>query len=818
MKLEKIYFDAYKSLLNKTLNVTYGCIGFVGINESGKTNLLEAISILGNNKKLKSNDTPRMSKAYNPKIRFEFKLTKEEKRIIKEQLISDLDKHSLIKKLFKGTDLSLILNVEYDKHKKDEIRYFTLNEIELNDNILIRKNERDITDFKVLISGKFLPLSEINLIEKNVLETQKNYLGNCKKLDKIKNDLIISEKELNDLLGKTENNNTVKKAQEGESLEVQKESKEILEKRKEIEILKKSKNETEEKIGEYNLYEIILINKQQLEKNFENIEITEKSIENVKNKINELEKITPRNPQQNALLNQKQTEIKKSKNNLDNLAKERETLENLIQDLEQDIEEKFTDDINELKNHFSDKLINKLSSWLPNVVYWEHSDSYILESNTQFEEILEKSSLAELSRPLVNVFRICLGIKNMDELKKSIEEIRQDENERTRLNDTFNRKFGEFLDEVWSDYDQKIKISLEEHQIRIQFFDPECISASYYSMHERSQGCQTFISFLLTIGAEAKKDVLKNTVLLLDEPETHLHPSGVRYMLNELIKISENNNIVLYATHSIFMIDRNNFNRHIILIKEKELTEIVPSTNERIGFFLQEEVLYGALNINLSKDFKSSSQFNFVLEGDGDAILFQHFYEKILSTNEKPFQDKYTSFYHGGGCKGITKYFNTAPIHLGTKWIIILDKDDPADKLRKIVEGRYKDYLKKDVFVFQYEKNNLKELEMEDILPKSIIVESYIETLKTYDDSVDISTIEKLVDESEPFFKYNQTIIEKFSKSIDGDFKALFKELLNKRIKKELENNKSKADFSKNFSEYEKWANGMIKEISDGVK
>jgi predicted ATP-dependent endonuclease of OLD family len=41
-----------------------------------------------------------------------------------------------------------------------------------------------------------------------------------------------------------------------------------------------------------------------------------------------------------------------------------------------------------------------------------------------------------------------------------------------------------------------------------------------------------------------------NKVILLDEPETHLHPSGQKYLRNELLKISENN-LVIYATHSI---------------------------------------------------------------------------------------------------------------------------------------------------------------------------------------------------------------------------------------------------------------------------
>lgn len=62
MNLKKVYFDAYKSLLNVELEINEKCIGFVGINESGKSNVLNAINKLNNDEKLKASDTPKMEK------------------------------------------------------------------------------------------------------------------------------------------------------------------------------------------------------------------------------------------------------------------------------------------------------------------------------------------------------------------------------------------------------------------------------------------------------------------------------------------------------------------------------------------------------------------------------------------------------------------------------------------------------------------------------------------------------------------------------------------------------------------------------------
>jgi energy-coupling factor transporter ATP-binding protein EcfA2 len=246
-------------------------------------------------------------------------------------------------------------------------------------------------------------------------------------------------------------------------------------------------------------------------------------------------------------------------------------------------------------------------------------------------------------------------------------------------------------------------------------------------MQERSQGCQSFISFLLTVGAEASSKVLINMILLLDEPETHLHPKGVRYMLQELIKIANHGNNVFYATHSIFMIDREKYERHVILTKKNEKTILQPSIKDRIGYFMQEEVLYKALDINLNTDFKTANIFNFVFEGEGDAVLFQKFYS-LLIEKDQPFAIGNSSFYHGGKCNDIIDYFSRNPIQLGSKWIFIIDNDDPAIKLRKFLEKKYNSYLNKDVYIFQYNIEGKTGTELEDILPDDYIEKTVHET------------------------------------------------------------------------------------------
>ncbi len=303
----------------------------------------------------------------------------------------------------------------------------------------------------------------------------------------------------------------------------------------------------------------------------------------------------------------------------------------------------------------------------------------------------------------------------------------------------------------------------------------------------------------------------------MDEPESHLHPSGVRFMLKELIKIADAGNIVLFATHSIFMIDREYYDRHIILEKKDEHTLIKPSSQDRIGFFMQEEVLYSTLDIDLNKDFNSTNRYNFVFEGDGDAVIFEHYYNNILSGDDIPFATKNTSFYHGGKCSDIIKYFSHRPIQLGTKWIFILDRDKPADDLKKFIEGKYKQYLNRDVFVYQYLNKSKKQddIEFEDLLPINLMNEIYEETAKNQDFEFDVKKLKKVIKKNISFSSYNKQIMEDFLEGNNKDeFKEKLKEILNSTIKKKVEECKDSDMFKKEFPDYAIWANEIIENIN----
>ncbi len=808
MLLNKIYFEAFKSLLKKELEITQNCIGFVGVNESGKSNVLEAIRVLGDERKLEMSDTPRMAKENHPKLIFQFGLSAEENKSLEKVIKNILKEYVEIENELLPANINIKYNVIYDRNENKEKRYFDLPEIKLDKNYYYLIPSKTVNEYQVKTENGYKELNESIIITKKEIKLTEEIEKKAEELHEYDMKLINIKRELESTTITDENN---KDDNNGQKEIV--ENKYIAEKNAEMNKIIDKINTLKEELKDYRNIELLKNVQKDIEEYQTTINSETVNKQDLLEKINTLE--NSQNEAQNKQLIDFRNKLKKVEQSITIIQQKLNTANKKYELLNEKITTKYSDDKSLVYEYIKEPITEYLKSILPNVIYWKYNDNYLLSSEVAFDEILSKNSISDISRPLFNVFRIGLGINTIDELKNKIIETQEESNERSRISKKLTTGINAFLKSIWKDYNQDLSITLEKERLRVEVFDPKKEDASYYAMIERSQGCQTFISFLMTIGAEAKHGVLENTVLLLDEPETHLHPSGAKYMLEELIKIASNN-IVLFATHSIFMIDRKNYNRHIILKKENELTEIKPAFSDRIGYFMQEEVLYTALDINLNKDFDSTNINNFVFEGDGDAYLFEYFYNNILNKTEIPFKKEESNFYHGGKCNDIQHYLISKPIQLGTKWIFILDSDKPADALRKFIEGKYKKYTESDIFIYQYHSESIRNAELEDILPNEVKKNAYRKMFE--------ETNAKMIndEEYESILKSNENFSEQFNHicTVSGlekeKVKGIYKNILNKKIKEDIESNKK--EIKNNYDNYYKWISEVTKNIKELLK
>ena len=409
---------------------------------------------------------------------------------------------------------------------------------------------------------------------------------------------------------------------------------------------------------------------------------------------------------------------------------------------------------------------------IPSIIFWEFDNKNLLPSEISFEDFLLGDDPYSNSTPLYNIFILSerLGISDADDLIVKVNTWKADSSMRRKDSAIINEDINKYIKSIWEDYDQELNIELEENKITIHINDPNSAIKNYYEMGSRSQGFKVFISFILNIAAEADNETISNFILILDEPETHLHPSGVRFMKNELLKLSEKN-YVFYATHSIFMIDRKNLKRHIIIKKTGEETTLKPLERNTI---LQETVIYEALGTTV--DEFSIRNKNIVFEGEMDLILFEAFIQNCLPKKDNNLLEY--EIFDGGGTKQINNFFSDKIIPKDSMWLLVLDNDKPGQNLKENIL-KNNPLLKNNMVFYSY--SDKIDFELEDILPQELIKKTVDNVVQVLGIKVvsDFKIESKNISSSVAEFKgRNRILSEKASL-----FEEKFKEFLINEIK-----------------------------------
>jgi predicted ATP-dependent endonuclease of OLD family len=201
-------------------------------------------------------------------------------------------------------------------------------------------------------------------------------------------------------------------------------------------------------------------------------------------------------------------------------------------------------------------------------IFWTADDKYLINSPIELDSFAANPD--SVSVPLKNCFNLA-GYTNIIETINNL----KDSTDIEYLQDKLGLAVTNHLKNAWPGHPVKITFSINDRKINLHIKDEGSLSKAKTTA-QRSDGFKQFISFLLTVSAENKNKQLSNSFLLIDEPETHLHPQAQQYFLDELKDISkkERNNIVLFATHSTFMIDQEDLSRNFRVIKINDETNI----------------------------------------------------------------------------------------------------------------------------------------------------------------------------------------------------------------------------------------------------
>lgn len=350
-------------------------------------------------------------------------------------------------------------------------------------------------------------------------------------------------------------------------------------------------------------------------------------------------------------------------------------------------EENLTDGYALLNNenfneYFEDIVTSFFIEHEPLVSVWKPSSEYLLY-NANLNTFKEKIGS---NKPLYNIFKLS-GYGDKKAIKEAIDKITNARN-RSRLESRLNDALNDYISKVWNNRIDLIIEITETGNFSLLIKDKGNENKhDRFSITERSEGAQQFLSLILSLSLETKNRERKNELILIDEPEVHLHPSGIRDLAKELLKIGIDNYVFL-ATHSPFMIDKKYKERHFIVKKNNkaitELKRIKDSDN-----LIDDEVLREAFGIDVYKDLLNPHSV--LVEGASDKILLQ----KALSC--MGFDNIGITNGHGSNITTLVSKLNYDDINV----LVVLDDDEEGRKDKEKIIKTGGIYSEENVFTIR---------------------------------------------------------------------------------------------------------------------
>lgn len=405
-------------------------------------------------------------------------------------------------------------------------------------------------------------------------------------------------------------------------------------------------------------------------------------------------------------------------------------------------------------------LRNEINSQIHEIIYWTNSPQYLINEPINIQEFSKNTNI---SIPLKNIFSLA-GINN-DTLASRISSALLSGEERSELENILSDASTFHINKLWPEHPINIKIRIEETSICTIIIEDKDRKHRHFKMGQRSEGFKHFISILLTLSIQNLTHELTNKIILIDEPENSLHPSSIRYLREELLNIS-NNNILLIATHSIYMIDSKNLDRHFKVKKNAGTTTIEQIEKDNP---YEEEVIYEALGTSIYELIEPNI---IIFEGRTDKELFEMFTAK-LKNKIKPCR---ISSIFASGSNNIPKYSKFFKQKI-VKGYIVVDSDTDGRAAKKLVI-KENDSLKKTSFeLSDIISLNKKDITIEDLLPKEILESTFAKLYLT----------KILLDSSQQFLEQIKQFKHSHKIHNDGHLEIFKSQLLN-NIKKDIKN------------------------------
>lgn len=438
------------------------------------------------------------------------------------------------------------------------------------------------------------------------------------------------------------------------------------------------------------------------------------------------------------------------------------------------------------KSHFTNKIEEIIAAYEPRVSYWKPSAEYLIST----EDLNVFASDIKVKPALKNIFQLA-GYKNADDIKAVIARVANG-TQRSKLCSKLEDELNKYIKNIWKhDIDIVVDIT-ETGKFTLSIKDSgEENKHDRLPMDGRSEGARHFLSLILSLSIESKHSQLTNQLILIDEPEAHLHPSGIRDLSKELLRIGENNYLFV-STHSPFLVDKRKKERHII-VKKNSCAVTEKFHIDKNTSIIDDEVLREAFGLEVYKDLLNPHSI--LVEGASDKILLH----KALSIKGN-YQIGITNG-HGSNIDTLASKLNDVDISI----LVLLDDDKDGKSFKNKIIRIGGSYTNSNVFTIRDLVGGIVDQgTIEDTLGKNYVESGFKELYKSYYSESDCDFV---LDENVPFVIQMKSYLQRNSKHDTDNFVELVKNKL------AIDFKPSKSSFNTNFPLISLLADEIVKKL-----
>lgn len=222
----------------------------------------------------------------------------------------------------------------------------------------------------------------------------------------------------------------------------------------------------------------------------------------------------------------------------------------------------------DLEDYLDEFLPDYFESISHSIIFWKPDSKHLIDQPINLDVFASDPS--NVSIPLLN----CFMLAEIADIPGTIQRLKLDAAEVHELQERLSEAVTRHINRIWPNHPIAIKFNINGSILNFLVADNDVLY-KVKTVSQRSEGFRQFVSFLLTVSAESASGQLSNCILLLDEPETHLHPQAQEDLKEELIKLTSDSleNIAIFATHSNYMIDKAHMERCYRVYKQGHSAE-----------------------------------------------------------------------------------------------------------------------------------------------------------------------------------------------------------------------------------------------------